>query len=326
MIPKFVHGSIAPVFTAFHEDGRLDDDGQRSILSYLYDSKAVSAGFVRSGMGQMFAFSFDDVRQIAKTACEHMAGKTPILVGATGIWDRDRDKLPDPAAFTQQAVELSKFAEGVGASGVVHTLPEAIAPQPGQTFADVILHYFETIGAAVKVPVFIYQSPGTDNRYILSPDLAQKLADMPNIKGMKASTNDAEYIFAITYAVRDKDFGFISGAETSFLAGLISGSRAVIGQGATVNPKILNAIQDRYDLGDIQGAIEAQYSTNLLVQRSRNTTEFFKRYITEKGYPVKPFARSTGGSPYVSTAPVSLSQDEYDTFKHLLESEMEKYT
>jgi len=323
MIPKFVRGSIAPVFTAFHEDGRLDDDGQRSILSWLAGTKAVSAFFVRSGMGQMFSFSYDDVRQIAKTACELHAGNVPVLIGCAGIWDRNREKYPDPEVYMRQAIELSEYAEGLGADGVVHTIPEAIQPGPRETVEDVIMRYFETICAAVKLPVFIYQSPGTDERYILTIDLVRRLADIPNIAGMKASTNDAHYIFNITHAVQDKDFAFISGAETAFLAGLISGSRAVIGQGASVNPCILNAIQTRYEKGDVAGACEAQWSTNLLVMRSKNATGFFKRYISEKGYKVKPCARVMG-SPY-ATMSATLSQDEYETYKNLLESELDKY-
>lgn len=325
MIPAFVRGTIAPVFTAFHEDGHLDDEGQRSILRYLDDGKEVSACFVRSGMGQMFTFSYEEVKQIAKVSCELLAGRTPVLVGTTGIWDRNRDKRPDPKVFVQQAVELSKFAEQVGASGVVHTIPEAILPGPGETIADVILRYFERVCDAVTIPVFIYQSPGTDEKYCLSPELASQVADMPKIKGMKASTANAEYIFDITYAVAGKDFGFISGNECGFLAGLVSGSRAVIGQGATVNPRILNEIQNRYEKGDIKGAIEAQHSTNILVQRSRNTTEFFKRYITEKGYPIKPFARQAGPNLYAIDQP-SLPQAEYDAYKQLLESELAKFT
>ncbi len=323
MTPKDIHGSIAPVFTAFHEDGSLDDDGQRAILNWLADTKDVCAFFVRSGMGQMFSFSYDDVRQITKTACELKAGNVPIFVGTTGIWDRNREKYPDPEVFMRQAVELSKYAEDMGASASVHTIPEAIQPKPGQSFEDVILKYFETICAAIKIPVFIYQSPGTDERYILSPELAGKLADMPGVLGMKASTVDAEYIFDVTYAVCDKDFAFVSGSELAFLAGLVSGSRAVIGQGATVNPCVLNAIQTRYEKGDMAGACEAQWATNLLVRKSRNTTEFFKRYITEKGYTIKPFARAMG-SPYATTAP-SLSTEEYEEYKQLLESMVAKF-
>ncbi len=323
MIPQFVRGSIAPVFTAFHEDGRLDDEGQRSILRYLADAGGVSAFFVRCGMGQMFTFSYNDVKQIAKTACELHAGKVPVLVGCAGEWDRNREKRPDPEVYVRQGVELSKYAESVGADGVVHTIPEAIAPKNGESIADVIVRYFETISAAVKIPVFIYQSPGTDENYILSPELACTVADMDNIMGMKASTNDAYYIFDITYALQGKDFAFISGAETAFLAGLVSGSRAVIGQGATVNPQILNAIQTRYESGDLEGACEAQYTTNMLVRKSRNAQEFFKRYITEKGYPIKPCSRA-GDTKYYK-APEVLSQEDYEAFKRLLESELARY-
>lgn len=324
MIPSFVHGCIAPVFTAFHEDGQLDDEGQRAILDYLLDTKAVSAHFVRCGLGQMYTFSYEDVRQIARTACEHLAGKGPVLVGATGIWDRNRDKRPDPGVFLEQALELSKYAEGVGADAVVHTMPEAIEPEAGETHADVVMRYFETINAAVGLPIFIYQPPGTDKNYAVTVELVRRLADIPNVKGMKLSTSNTEYILDITWAISGKDFAFISGAETAFLAGLVSGARAVIGQGATVNPRILKAIQDRYEAGDIRGAVEAQRSTNLLVQRSGNTQEFLKRYITEKGYKVKPYSRSAASTPYGDT-PRTLTQEEFEDYKRLLESELAKY-
>ena len=324
MVPAYIHGSIAPVFTAFHEDGRLDDDGQRAILDFLAETGAVSAAFVRCGLGQMFSFGFDDVRQLAKTACEHLEGKIPVLVGCGGVWDRNRDHLPDPEVYVNQAVELSQYAEGLGAAGVVHMMPEGIAPEAGKTPADVLIGYFETINDAVDVPIFIYQSPGTDEAYCVDIDVARKLADIPNVKGMKLSTSDAMYISDICWAVAGKDFAFISGAETAFLAGLVSGSCAVIGQGATVNPKILNAIQDRYEHGDIEGAREAQRSTNMLCQECRNSPDFLKRYIAEKGGTVKPCARSMGSNPYFKDG-TPLSQEEYDTFKRLFEAELDKY-
>jgi len=105
--------------------------------------------------------------------------------------------------------------------------------------------------------------------------------------------------------------------------GLIFGSRAVIGQGATVNPQILKAIQDRYEQRDIKGACEAQYATNVLVDQCKNATEFFKRYITEKGYKVQPYARAAG-SPY-PTASGALSAADYEAYKRLLETELAKF-
>lgn len=150
MIPIYARGCIAPTFSIFRSDLSFDPDGQRRFLDFLLDRGGISAFFVRSGMGQMFTFSYEDVQAMARTACSHLKGRAPVLVGTTGIWDRDRTHYPDPAVFVSEAVELSRYAEEQGADGVVHTIPEAILPRDGQTEADVILEYFETVSAPCR--------------------------------------------------------------------------------------------------------------------------------------------------------------------------------
>ncbi|MBI5091564.1 MAG: dihydrodipicolinate synthase family protein [Candidatus Hydrogenedentes bacterium] len=319
------HGVIANVFTAFNEDLSLDDDGQRHFLDFVLANNANSAFFVRSGMGQMYTYNYDEVKQITRTACKHLAGKAPVVVGSTGIWDQNFDALPDPAVFTRQAVELSKYAQDQGAAAVVHTLPEAIRPRAGETEADVILRYFETISDAVSVPIMIYQPPAMSKPYCVTVDLIRKLADMPKVHAIKVSTGDAGYILDLTWAVRGKDFVFISGNECAFFAGLCSGAKAVIGQGACVNPQILKAVQDRFDAGDIDGAMDAQRSTNLLVYEAVNPVEFLKRYATENGHPVKPYRRPTFSASYGEYQQPNLSDADYTRYKAVLERELAKY-
>lgn len=323
MIPDFIHGSIAPVFSAFNEDGTLDEAGQRNMLSFLRDRGGISAYFVRSGMGQMYTFSLDDTRRMAKLACEHLRGAA-VLVGASGVWDGDCGHRPDPETFIRQGIELAKFVQQVGAAAAVYTVPEALVPGPNETIPELTWRYFERIAKDCPLPILIYQPPRTPKEYRIPADLAVKLADLPAIKGMKASTTDAEYILDITWAVAGKDFGYIVGAETAFFAGLCSGARAVIGQGAGVNPQVLNAVQDRFDKGDYKGAIDAQRATNLLVQESCDTITFFKRYATEKGYAVKPYRRSSAAEGYADAKP--LTDADYERYKRLLESELAKYT
>lgn len=324
MIPPFVRGSIAPVFTAFNQDGTLDDAGQREFMDFLVERGGIGAYFVRSGMGQMYTFSFDDVKQLAQNVCPHMQGKGPVLVGVSGEWDRDRTRRPDRNTFISQCKELTLIAADAGASGVVYTMPEALVPEPGQTHAELVIDFFRMMSELSPVPVFVYQSPGTEPEYMATVEVAAAIADLPNVVAMKASTSDAMLILDTCWAVRGKDFAFISGNETAFLAGLVAGSAAVIGQGATVNPKILNAIQDRYDAGDLNGALDAQRSTNILVQRARNAQEFMKRYAVEHGYQVQPYGRVISDDGY-KTRFEPLSEDEYNTFKRLVESESEKY-
>jgi len=325
MVPEYVHGVISNVFTCFNEDESLDDAGQRNFLDALMTTKSVSAYFVRSGMGQQYAFEFEDVKQIARNACSHLAGKAPVLVGTSGIWDRNRDRMPDPDRYLSQAVELSRHAQDAGAAGAVLTIPEALTPRDGETPLDATIRYLEAVCDAIDIPVFLYQPPGTDEAFCVTPESIRILADIPQVKGIKISTSDAGYILDICWAVADhEDFAYITGAETAFYAGLCVGSRAVIGQGACVNPAILKAVQDRFEQGNHKGAIDAQRSANMLVDRATDVVEFLKRYFTEKGYPVHPTARTSKSHAYTEKKE-RLTQEHYDSFKQLLENELAKY-
>lgn len=324
MVPEYIRGCIAPTFTIFDSKLNFDPEGQCRFLDFLLERGGISAFFVRSGMGQMYTFSFEDVRTMARAACGHLKGRGRVLVGSTGIWDRDRENRPDPEVFTKQAVELSKYAEQQGADGVVHTLPEAISPGEGQSEADVILTYFETVSTAVGIPTFIYQPPKTAAAYQVSHELLAKLADIPNLAGIKVSTADAGYIASLCAAVQGKDFAYITGNETAFYAGLYAGSPAVIGQGAAMYPQILNTLQERFEAGDAAAAVRAQHAVYKLVAFEINSVEFMKRYATEHGFEVDAYARPMVGQDYVKTIG-NVSEDQYTAYKNLLEAELAPY-
>ncbi len=323
-VPDYVYGSIAPTFTVFNDDATLDSDGQRRFLDFMLESGAISAFFVRSGMGQMYTFDVEDTKELARTACGHLAGKAPALVGCSGIWNRDYDNRPDSKVFQAQALELSRFSEDLGADGVVHTIPEALVPEAGEAMGDLIVRYFTTICEAVRCPVLFYQPPGTREEYCLTPETLARLADIDNLVSGKVSSNDAYYLFELIRAVEGKDFGFIVGAETAFYAGLVAGAKACIGQGATVNPQTIKAVADRFLAGDLAGAVKAQEDTNLLVRECPNAVDFTKMYATEKGYPVGLRARSMSSNPYLKDRE-PLSRGEYEAFKVVYEETMAAY-
>ncbi len=317
-------GVIANAFTVFDESYAIDEAGQRNFLDALVDTHEVDAYFVRSGMGQMYTFEFDDVVQIAKIACDHLAGKGAVLVGAAGVWDRNWDVRPDPETFITQAVELSKISEDLGAAGVVHTMPEAIKPSAGRSAVDITIEYLTRISDAVKIPIFMYQPPGTDEAYRATPESVRRFMEIPRVKGIKISTDNAAYILDIIWATRGTHFGFINGAETALLAGLAVGSRAVIGQGACMSPKILQEVFRRFDAGDLAGALDAQRSTNVLVQKCVHAVDFYKRYLNEKGYRMPVVNRPTTSNPYWK-GPRAMTDAEHSEYKALFENELTKY-
>jgi dihydrodipicolinate synthase/N-acetylneuraminate lyase len=323
-VPEFVHGNIAPVFTVFKNNLKIDEQGQQNMLDFLYDTKSISAYFVRSGLGQMFTYNFDDVKQMAKIACDHFKNRAPVIVGCNGIWDHDLTSLPDPDIFIKQAIQLSQYAELVGASGVVHTIPDMIRPKEVETIADVISHYFMTLNKEISIPIFIYQPPIIDPDYCVTPEIFAELAAMEKVVAAKVSTNDAEYILSLIEAAKDKEFAYIAGSETSFYAALYAGAQSVVGQGSSVNPQILKVVQECFESGDHKGALKAQVSVNYLCQVCRNPVDFLKRYACEQGYTMDRAYRKTGESIYIKY-PEPLTENEYVKFKKIFENELAQY-
>ncbi len=323
-VPKFVQGAIAPTFTVFTENGALDDAGQRRFMDFLLKSEAISAFFVRSGMGLMYTFSMDDTKQIARNVCAHLDGAAPVLVGCCGIWDRNYDKRPDPHLYIEQGIELGNYAIELGAVGAVYTMPEALEPHPGESGQEMIERYFNAICDGVDGPVFVYQPPGTLKDYEMAPETLARLAGIKNFLGGKFSTLDGQYTYELTRAVRGKSFGYIIGCESMFYAGLFLGARACIGQGATVNPQIIKAMLERYRSGNYSGVLRAQDAINTLVSQSVNCVDFLKMYATEKGYPTPLYTRSQRSNPYM-TDREPITREEYSSFKVLYETELMPY-
>lgn len=324
-VPAFVRGAIAPTFTVFTQDGAIDECGQRNFLDFLLQSGAITTYFVRSGMGLMYTYSMDDTRQMARIACGHLKGKAAVLVGASGIWDRNPDKLPDQDTYIREGIELGNYALEQGADGVVYTVPEGLKPLDGETIEDLLKRYFSTICAAVPGPVFIYQPPGTRKDYELSPEMLGWMADIDNLLGAKVSTADAFYVYELLRGVRGKKFGFIAGNETAFYAALSAGARACIGQGTTVNPQMFRHMVDACDRGDWQGVMDGQDGVNTLLKHSPNPVDFMKMYATEQGFDTPLFDRSQKSNPYMSDR-VQITREEYDRFKPIFEREIAKFS
>ncbi|MBC8181539.1 dihydrodipicolinate synthase family protein [candidate division KSB1 bacterium] len=219
---------------------------------------------------------------------------------------------------------MSQYAEMVGADGVVHTIPDMIRPKDSETIGDVIISYFETLNNEVSKPIFIYQPPIIVPEYRITPEIFAELADMKNVVAAKVSTNDAEYILSLIQATKNKEFAYIAGSETSYYAALYAGARAVVGQGSSINPQILNVVRERFKNGDLAGAIGAQVSVNYLCETCRNPVDFLKRYADEQGFPMGRAYRKSGDDIYIQY-PEPLTDEEYIIYRKIFEKEMLKY-
>ncbi|MCC6728353.1 MAG: dihydrodipicolinate synthase family protein [Chthonomonadales bacterium] len=298
--PDFLRGIIAPMYTPVHGDGSLDEEGAAEMVRWLAACGCVRTLFARSGMGRMFSFTMEETLRFAAAVKAALPPGMGLLVGAGGEWlEHERGGRPDARRYTEQAIELTRWAAGAGADGAVHVIPYGLEPRPGETARDTVLRHYREVHDATDLPLVLYQPGGVPEEYRVTPGLLEKLLAMPRIAGMKVSTEEDAVFTPLAEVVRGTRFALICGHEGYYARGLPQGGVGVIGQGCNGYPEVLDGVQRRFHAGDRAGSARAQED----VQRGLDATSglhsavALKQYIARKGYRVGPADRG-GGEPY----------------------------
>ncbi|MBU7004222.1 MAG: dihydrodipicolinate synthase family protein [Theionarchaea archaeon] len=286
-MPEFLTGVIAPMFTPCNEDGSLDEEGIRSYIQWLKGTGAVTSIFVRSGVGKMLLFSMDEVREIARVAIDEAAGDIYVMVGTSGDFSGGK---PREDKYIEQTVELSQFAQDQGADGAVVV---SFGMDPLGNLDEKVKKFYERLNDSVQIPIIIYQPGMTPAPFLMKPEVLETVSALPNVRGMKFSTDDMKRFGDLCAASLDQDFTMISGAETSFLPALSLGAGGVIGEGCNTYPQVLRAVFDSFMSGDLGAAARAQATVNrtLAVWSGMDSALVGKTYLASKGVKIKPILR-----------------------------------
>lgn len=294
-----LRGVIAPMLTPVHADHSIDVVGAREMCRWLASTGAVSAVFVRSGMGRMHTFTLAEARLLAATVRDALPQGMHVLGGASGEWlGRDRRERPDAEAYIAQAIALTNDYEALGLSAAVHVMPEAIAAGVGNA-EEASYAYYARVHEATRLPLVLYQPAGLPVECRLTERLVVRLLEMPRIAGLKLSTTDDEVFGPVADAVGGRRFGLICGHEGYFRRGLAQGSVGVIGQGCNGYPEVLGAVQRGWEQRDDVLAARAESDTwrGMETMRGVDHTVAIKEYIRRKGFGVQAIDRSGGVSP-----------------------------
>ena len=167
-----MRGAVLVVqMTPFTKDDEVDVEGLRDNTRYLVEvSKKGPIALVPCGSnGEFYAMSEEEIKKVIKVVVDEANGKVPVIAG-TG------------AAGTKLAVNLSKYAQDVGADGVQVVLPYYHIP----TEEGMYLH-FKKIAESLDIGVMIYNNPSVSKCYV-RPQLMKRLAEVNNIVGVKENT------------------------------------------------------------------------------------------------------------------------------------------
>jgi 5-dehydro-4-deoxyglucarate dehydratase len=172
-------GIIGFGVTPFHKDLSLNVEALRQNASYLVQHCDVIVPL--AGNGEIFSLSLEEHKAVGRAVVEEVHGRKPVVVGV---------------GFTVPiARELAQAAEAYGADGIL-----ALPPYFTHANDDGLFDYYRSIASGTKLGVILFQTPTVN----FSPALLRRLAEVPNIIGLKDEHGDMHQFVRQWEAVSDR--------------------------------------------------------------------------------------------------------------------------
>lgn len=232
-------GSIVALVTPFEEDYSIDYDSLEKLIEWHI--KEGTHAIVPCGTtGESATLSMEEHKEVVEFVTKRVAGKLPVIAGAG-------------SNSTQEAKELARHAEKVGANAVLVITPYYNKPTPEGLF----LH-FKTVANSISIPVILYNVPSRTG-INMAPSVVKRLIDeVENIVGIKEASGNLRQISELRNLCSDR-LTILSGDDFTSLPSLAIGARGVISVVANVLPQHNSKLIQAYFSGDLISAQQEHY-------------------------------------------------------------------
>ena len=235
---KPIVGSIVALVTPMQEDGSVDYAALRRLIDWHVAEGTNCLGVVGT-TGESPTVSVEEHCEIIRVTVEHAAGRVPVMAGAG-------------ANATAEAIELTRFAQAVGADCTLQVVPYYNRPSQ-----EGIYRHFCAIAEAVDLPVVLYNVP---SRTVadMSPETTLRLAQVPGIVGVKEASGNIERACQLIKQ-SPKGFSIYSGDDGTAVALMLLGGHGNVSVTANVAPRLMHEMCVAAMAGDARRAAALQF-------------------------------------------------------------------
>ena len=226
-------GSIVALITPMFDDGRVDQ-GKLEQLVDFHVQQGTSAIVSMGTTGESATLDEVEHCDVIRQTIGFAAGRIPVIAG-TG------------ANSTTEAIQLTRCAADAGADAALLVTPYYNKP----TQEGLYLHY-KAVAEAVDIPQILYNVPGRTACDML-PETAARLAEIPNIVGIKEATGDLTRL-ARLQELCDDGFYLYSGDDATACEFMLRGGHGDVSVTANVAPRLMRELCDAALAGDRETA------------------------------------------------------------------------
>jgi 4-hydroxy-tetrahydrodipicolinate synthase len=218
-----LRGCGTALVTPFRQDGSIDDAALRNLVAWQVES-GIDFLVPCGTTGETPTLTHDEWLYVIDTTIEIAAGRVPVVAGAT-------------SNSTHDAVEKAKeIAARPGVNAILTASPYYNKPtQEGQ------YRHFKAIAEAVgEKPIILYNVPGRTGANI-EPGTLARLAEIPNIVGVKEASGNMTQIAEVINAVPER-FLVFSGDDAVTLPVISLGGVGIISVASNEIPHEMSAM------------------------------------------------------------------------------------
>ena len=188
--------------------------------------------------GESATLSDEEHKEAIKFTVEQAKGRVPVIAG-TGSND------------TAYALQLSQYAEEVGADGLL-----LVTPYYNKCSQQGLIKHFYAIADKVNIPIVLYNVPSRTGVNI-QPNTYAELAKHPRIVAVKEASGDLSAILKIRALCGD-DLAVYSGNDDQIVPILSIGGKGVISVLSNIAPQVTHDICQLYFDGKVEESAKLQ--------------------------------------------------------------------
>jgi 4-hydroxy-tetrahydrodipicolinate synthase len=213
-------GIYTALVTPF-KNGRLDEEGLKRLVEFQVQGGV--DGIVPCGTtGEASTLSYEEHERVIELVVKFVNGRVPVISG-TG------------SNSTHETIEMTEVARKLGSDMVL-----LVAPYYNRPTQEGLYQHFKAVAEGVDLPVILYNIP-TRTGVNMLPELVARLAEIPNIVGIKEASGSLQQVAEI-YRLTKGKFTILSGDDNIFLPMMALGATGVISVLSNILPARLKAL------------------------------------------------------------------------------------
>lgn len=237
-------GSGVALVTPFNEKDEVNFEKLGQLIDFHINNKT-DAIIICGTTGEPATMTHDEQKAVIEFSVKHANGRIFTMAGVGGNNTRD-------------VVDMSIFAESVGANSVL-----AVTPYYNKTTQNGLIAHFTEVANSVNIPIVLYNVPSRTGLNLL-PATVAALSNHPNIQGVKEASGDISQVAKIA-SLCPNDFYIYSGNDDQIVPILSLGGHGVISVVANILPEETHDMVIDYLNGDVNKARLSQLKMKKLI-------------------------------------------------------------